>query len=71
LSIALVPFGVLCFLRSATDYVYPYHEDPYPALAVMGTVFLLGISALGFLLHALLDWAVSKAWVSRFRDKFS
>jgi hypothetical protein len=69
LSIALVPFAVLYFLHSATDYVYPYHEDPYPALAVMGTAFLLGVSSLGFLLRALLDRAVSEAWVSRLRGK--
>jgi hypothetical protein len=69
LSVALVPFAVLYFLHSATDYVYPYHEDPYPALALMGTVFLMGVSSLGFLLRALLDQAVSKKWVSNLRDK--
>lgn len=53
LSVALVPLGVLCFLHSATDYVYPYHEDPYPALAIAGTVYLLCVSSLGFLLRAL------------------
>lgn len=60
LSVALVPFAVLYFLHSATDYVYPYHEDPYPALALMWAVFLMGVSSLGFLLRALLDRAVAK-----------
>jgi hypothetical protein len=69
LSIALVPLAVEFFLHSATDYVYPYHEDPYPALVVAGTVFLLGISSLGFLLRAVLNRVVPK--VSRLRDKFS
>lgn len=68
LSIALVPFAVLFFLHSATDYVYPYHEDSYPVIAVSGTVFLLGISSLGFLLHTLFDRAVSKTWLPRLRD---
>ena len=71
LSVALVPFAIMYFLHSATDYVYPYHEDPYPALALMGALFLMGVSSLGFLLRALLDRAVSKAWASRLRDKFS
>jgi hypothetical protein len=69
LSIAFIPFAVEFFLHSATDYVYPYHEDPYPAIVITGTVFLLGISSLGFLLRAVLDRAVPK--VSRLRDKFS
>jgi hypothetical protein len=68
LSVGLVPFAVLYFLHSATDYVYPYHEDPYPALAVMGIVFLLGLSSLGFLLRALFDRA-SEAWIARLRGK--
>jgi hypothetical protein len=67
-SVALAPLAADFFLHSATDYVYPYHEDPYPALAVMGTVFLLGVASLGFLLRALLDRAVSKAWLPRLRD---
>ncbi|HEX9966454.1 MAG TPA: hypothetical protein VGB06_00765 [Solirubrobacterales bacterium] len=67
LSIALVPLSVQYFLHTATDYVYPYHEDPYPALAVMGTLFLLVISSLGFVLRAVFDLAASK--VSRLRDK--
>lgn len=61
LSVALVPLAILFFLHSATDYVYPYHEDPYPAITVAGTVFLLGISSLGFLLRALFDQVVSTA----------
>jgi hypothetical protein len=69
LSVALVPFAILYFLHSATDYVYPYHEDPYPTLAVTGTVFLLGVSSLGFLLRTFLDQAVSKARLSKLRDK--
>lgn len=69
LSVALVPFAVLFFLHSATDYVYPYHEDSYPVNAFMATVFLLGISSLGFLLRALFDRAASKAWLPRLRDK--
>ncbi|MEX2105502.1 MAG: hypothetical protein WD810_01240 [Solirubrobacterales bacterium] len=70
LSVALVPFAVLLYLHSATDYVYPYHEDPYPVIAVMGTVFLLGISSLGFLLRAVVDRVISEAWLPRLRDKF-
>lgn len=69
LSIALVPLAIEFFLHSATDYVYPYHEDPYPVLVVAGTVFLLGVSSLGFLLRAVLNRVVPK--VSRLRDKFS
>lgn len=69
LSVALAPFAAEFFLHSATDYVYPYHEDPYPALSVMGTVVLLGVSSLGFLLRALLDRAVSRAWLSSLRNK--
>ncbi|HXS32933.1 MAG TPA: hypothetical protein VN758_04045 [Solirubrobacterales bacterium] len=63
LSVALVPFAVLVFLHSATDYVYPYHEDSYPVNAFMVTVFLLAISSLGFLPRALFDRAASKAWL--------
>src|SRR5882757_5735940 len=69
LSVALVPFAVLFFLHSATDYVYPYHEDSYPVNAFMVTVFLLGTSSLGFLLRALFDRAVSSAWLPRLRNK--
>ena len=65
LSVALVPLAVLYFLHSATDYVYPYHEDPYPAIAIAGTVFLLAVSALGFLLRAVFDLAVSGRSLSR------
>jgi hypothetical protein len=70
LSVALSPFAVLFFLHSATDYVYPYHEDSYPVNAVMGTAFLLGISSLGFLLRALFDRVASETWPPRLRDKF-
>ncbi|HEY5708716.1 MAG TPA: hypothetical protein VIS51_04925 [Solirubrobacterales bacterium] len=69
LSVALVPLAVGFFLHSATDYAYPYHEDPYPVITIAGTVFLLGISSLGFLLRALFDWAVLKTWSPRLRDK--
>lgn len=55
LSVALVPLAVSAFLHSATDYVYPYHEDPYPALAITGTIFLLCLSSLGLLLRAVFD----------------
>lgn len=70
LSVAFAPFTVEFFLHSATDYVYPYHEDPYPGLAAVGTLLLLGISSLGFLLRALLE-AVFKTFASRLRDKLS
>lgn len=69
LSVALVPLAVLWFLHSATDYVYPYHEDPYPAITVMWTVFLLGISSLGFLLRSVCDWTVVTTLLPRLRDK--
>lgn len=59
LSVGLVPLAVLFFLHEATDYVYPYHEDPYPALAVAGTAFLLGVSSLGFLVRAVIDRVVA------------
>jgi len=51
LSPALVPFAVLFYLHEATDYDYPYHEDPYPGLVLTGTVFLLAIASLGFVLR--------------------
>lgn len=63
LSIAFVPFAVESVLHSATDYVYPYHEDPYPVLAIAGTVILLGDSSLGFLLRAVLDLARGKGGI--------
>lgn len=59
LSAGLAPFAVLFFLHSATDYVYPYHEDPYPAFVLMWTILLLGVSSLGFLVRAVFDWATS------------
>jgi hypothetical protein len=71
LSVSLIPFGVLFYLQAATEYVYPYHEDPYPVIAVMGTVFLLVISSFGFLLRAVADRAVSEVWLPRLRDRVS
>ena len=51
LSVALVPFAVLFYLHEATDYNYPFHEDPYPALSLTGMVFYLAIASLGFLVR--------------------
>jgi len=62
LSLALVPFAVEFYLHEATDYVYPFHEDPYPALVIFGTGFLLAVYSLGFLLRAALDRLISKRW---------
>jgi hypothetical protein len=70
LSIAFVPFAVSAFLHSATDYAYPYHEDPYPALAFFGTAFLLSVYSLGFLLRILFDGGFSKTWLPRLRERF-
>jgi hypothetical protein len=67
LSLALVPFAVEFYLHEATDYVYPFHEDPYPALAITGTAFLLAIYSLGFLLRAAFDRMISE----RIRDRLS
>lgn len=67
LSVALVPLAVLALLHWATDYVYPYHEDPYPALVVMGTVFLVAVSSLGFLLRALFDRVASQGFFTMAR----
>ena len=69
LSVALVPYAVLYFLHSATDYVYPYHEDPYPTLVVIWTVVMLGIASIGFLVRAVFDRAVSEALLPRLRDR--
>jgi hypothetical protein len=69
LSLALVPLAVEFYLHEATDYVYPFHEDPYPALVIFGTGLLLAIYSLGFLLRAVFDWMVSEGWVRKFRDK--
>jgi hypothetical protein len=55
LSLALVPLAVDFYLHEATDYVYPFHEDPYPSIAIVGTGFLLVIYSLGFLLRAVFD----------------
>jgi hypothetical protein len=70
LSIAFVPLAISVFLHSATDYVYPYHEDSYPALTVLGTAFLLVVYSLGFLLRAVFNGAVFKAWLPRLRERF-
>lgn len=69
LSVALVPLAVEFFLHSATGYVYPYHEDPYPAIAVAGTLLLLGVSSFGFLLRALLDRVAYKHLISGLKTK--
>jgi hypothetical protein len=59
------------YLHQATDYVYPFHEDPYPALIIAGTGFLLAIYSLGFLLRAVFDRMVSEGWTRKLRDKLS
>jgi hypothetical protein len=59
LSLALVPLAVEFYLHSATDYVYPYHEDPYPAIVVFWTLFLLAVYSIGFLLRAVFDRVVA------------
>lgn len=69
LSLALVPFAVELYLHEATDYVYPFHEDPYPALVVTGTGFLLAVYSLGLLLRAAFDRMVSERRGRRLRDK--
>lgn len=71
LSLALVPFAVEFYLHEATDYIYPFHEDPYPALVIIGTGFLLAIYPFGFLLRAVFDGIVSEGWARRLRDKLS
>ncbi len=71
LSLALVPLAVEFYLHEATDYVYPFHEDPYPALAIFGTGFLLANYSLGFLLRAAFDRMVFERWARRLRDKLS
>jgi len=40
-SVALAPLAVTVYLHEATDYVYPFHEDPYRAITVMATFVLL------------------------------
>lgn len=69
LSLAFVPCAVLFYLHEATDYVYPFHEDPYPTLVIVGTGFLLVIYSLGFLLRAALDLMVSAKWAQSLRNK--
>jgi hypothetical protein len=71
LSLAMVPFAVEFYLHEATDYVYPFHEDPYPALVIIGTGFLLAIYSLGFLLRAVFDRMVSEGWARKLRNKLS
>jgi hypothetical protein len=71
LSLALVPLAVEFYLHEATDYGYPFHEDPYPALVITGTGFLLVIYSLGFLLRAALDRMVVERWARKLRDKLS
>jgi hypothetical protein len=71
LSLALVPFAVEFYLHEATDYVYPFHEDPYPALVIFGTGFLLAIYSLGFFLRAAFDRTVSERSARRRQDKLS
>lgn len=51
LSIAFVPLAVGWYLHEMTDYVYPFHEDPYPAITLVGTFFLLCLTSLGFVLR--------------------
>lgn len=72
LSLALVPLAVEFYLHEATDYVYPFHEDPYPVLVIYGTGFLLAIYSLGFLLRAVFDWMVSdsEGCAGKLRGKF-
>ncbi len=70
LSLALVPLAVEFYLHEATDYVYPFHEDPYPAIVIFGTGLLLAIYSLGFLLRAAFDWMISERWTQKLRDKF-
>jgi hypothetical protein len=61
LCLAAVPFAVLFYLHSATDYVYPFHEDPYPTIAIVSIVFLTAAYSLGFLLRAVVDRIVAGA----------
>ena len=71
LSLALVPLAVEFYLHEATDYVYPFHEDPYPALVIFSTGILLVIYSLGFLLRFAFDWAVPAGPARGGRDEFS
>ena len=61
LSLALVPLAVEFYLHEATDYHYPFHEDPYPALVITSTGILLAVYSLGFLLRAAFDRMVPEA----------
>jgi len=42
---------VTVYLHEATDYVYPFHEDPYRAITVMATFVLLCLAFLGLALR--------------------
>ncbi len=69
LLVAFVPFATLFYLHTATDYVYPYHEDPYPAITAMVTVALLSIYSLGFLLRVAFDQVIAARLLPRLRNK--
>ncbi len=56
---ALAPLAVQIYLHEMTDYVYPFHEDPYPALAAFGIIVLVGLLSVGLLLRAL--WEAIRA----------
>jgi|SRR5215207_1113058 len=71
LSLALVLLAVEVFLHEATDYVYPLHEDSYPAIIIPWTGFLLVIYSLGFLLRAAFDRTVAERRARIPRDKLS
>ncbi len=58
LAVALAPLAALYYLHEATDYVYPFHQDPYPALVIFGTFVYIGIACLGFVLRVVIDWAI-------------
>jgi len=51
ISIAFVPIAVGWYLHEMTDYVYPFHEDPYPGLALTGTVMAVGLALAVFLIR--------------------
>jgi len=57
-SVALAPLAVTVYLHEATDYVYPFHEDPYRAITVMGTFVLLCLAFLGLALRKV-AWILS------------
>jgi hypothetical protein len=53
---ALAPLAVEVYLHEMTDYVYPFHEDPYPVLVVFATPMVVVFLGVGLLLRAL--WEV-------------